>query len=61
MASWESERAKVWQIIFRHKRRIEELEGQVKFLTSDVSEQDSGQVDFDGTPDGIDDLTQGSV
>ena len=59
MASWESERAKVWQIIFRHKRRIEELEEQVKFLTP-VSD-DSGQDDFEGIPDGIDELSQGSA
>ena len=58
MASWEQERAKVWQIIFRHKRRIEELEEQVKFLTLDPSEQDDSQVEFEGTNDGLDDLTR---
>lgn len=58
MASWEKERAKVWQIIFRHKRRIEELEEQVKFLTLEPSDQVDAQVDFEGTNDGLDDLTR---
>ncbi|MEW5952727.1 MAG: hypothetical protein AB1815_03070 [Bacillota bacterium] len=61
MSSWQQERAKIWQIMFRHKRRIEELEERVKFLTSESSEHDGIQVEFEGNQDGLDDLDRGRV
>ena len=50
MASWEQERAKVWQIIFRYKRRVEELEEQVKFLTLDPKNRMTARLNLKAHP-----------